>query len=134
MIVTPQLDQQLQLAMQSVQYDGAEEEGGFILKREDEYLFVKVKNANTGTEVALVLFTADRAEFGTKVIPHQKDGWIIWASFHSHPGNSVMPSSTDLTKLFKGFPNNFIYSPKSKKLNWYQYRAEKSAWVYQILQ
>ncbi len=119
------LPEQLRLARESVRLGGAEEEGGFILKKTnatgDEYKFVKITNANTGTPIAPVLFSANKAEFGQKIIPLFREGWINWASFHSHPGHSVRPSSTDLNKLFKGHPVNFIYSPRGGDLAKYTF-------------
>ena len=52
-----------------------EEEGGIILHNPavpDQYEFVKLRNQNTGTEIAPVLWTADRQEYAEKIISELK--------------------------------------------------------------
>lgn len=87
-----------------------EEEGGIILSKDNEFVFHKLRNQNTGTPIAPVLWTADRNEYATIVLPKFKDGWRHYASFHTHPQFQPFPSQIDLTQLFPGFPINFIFS------------------------
>ena len=109
-----------------------EEQGGFILKEKGlaNYKFIPVKNANTGAAEALCLYIADRQQFNNEVLLLTIDGeWEIYASYHTHPeGCRAMPSNTDLTKLFEGFPTNYIYSP-NKELNRFDYQAVTDGWV-----
>lgn len=108
-----------------------EEEGGFIVRKDDEYRFHKIRNANTGTPVAEALFTADKTEFGDKIIKGEmiKNKAIIDSSFHTHPTNyPPIPSHTDLTRLFKGFPINYIYSPSLSTLVQYTIQKDTKSW------
>lgn len=113
-----------------------EEEGGVILhlpaiahnkfsSPEDEYVFLKITNANAGTPVAPVLWTADRGEYAVKVIPRFASGWKQVASFHTHPSFLPFPSSIDTNQLFPGFPVNYIYSPLYKSIAAYNYHKIK---------
>ena len=90
-----------------------EEEGGIILHNPavpDQYEFVKLRNQNTGTEIAPVLWTADRQEYAEKIIPKIMNGMRHYASFHTHPRFLPIPSRIDLNELFPGFSINYIYS------------------------
>lgn len=91
-----------------------EEEGGVIIHQADtdEYEFVHLRNANTGTPIAPSLFTADPIEFVTKVAKRFKDGWRMHSSFHTHPAFTPYASAEDRRHLFKGFALNFIYAPR----------------------
>lgn len=95
-----------------------EEEGGIILRNKelDDYEFVKVRNDNEGSEIAPVLWTADRFEYAKKIIP-MLASWRHYASFHTHPKFPPIPSSIDLGTLFPGFPINFIYSQALKEIS-----------------
>lgn len=100
--------------------DGNEEKGGFILRKGNSYQFVHVLNSNTGTPIAHGLYTADKVEFGKKVlklIMTAGCGWSHYASFHTHPnGYASTPSNIDLYKLFTGFNINYIYATQQKEL------------------
>ena len=125
------IDNALKRAINQCQNIDLEEEGGVILHHPDKaYMFVKIRNANTGKPLARGLWTADRAEFGKKVIPTFKDGWTVHASFHTHPQFSVNPSMIDMTELFMGFPINYIYGNKTKQLARYTW-VEKGVSVRQ---
>jgi len=104
-----------------------EEQGGFIVKirNKEEYRFIPIRNSNTGTPTALVLYTADVAEFNEKIAMPMLDGeWSVYASFHTHPkGMRALPSSRDLTELFTSFATNYIYAP-GKELNMFDYNAK----------
>jgi len=95
-----------------------EERGGVILHHpdRDEYVFIALRNSNTGTAIAPVLFTADRDEYAEIIIPLFKLGWKSYASFHTHPQFSPYPSSIDMNDLFPGFYINYIYSGTQDKL------------------
>lgn len=95
-----------------------EEEGGVILYNaaEDSYRYEKLRNSNTGTPIAPVLWTADRYEYAEKVIPTFSKGWKHYASFHTHPQFIPYPSSIDYSELFPGFPINYIYSPATQEI------------------
>ena len=105
-----------------------EEEGGFILHKadSDEYKFVKITNRNTGSPVAKALYTAEKQEYGDKVLVEVlKHGWTEFASFHTHPpGFGPFPSEIDLQQLFTGFPINYIYSPDMNLLMQYTLNKE----------
>lgn len=102
----------LQHAISLYNPDLNEEQGGFILKKSEEYFYVPVKNENTGKPMALALYTADKEEFNQKVVfKSLQDDFEIFASFHTHPkGMRALPSGVDLRFLFTNFPINFIYS------------------------
>ena len=133
MELTENLKIELRQAANTCFEEGKEEEGGFILKKGDDFHFIKVWNANRGNPIAVALYTADREYFGKVVVPFFSKGWELWGSFHSHPGTSVAPSGTDINRLFRGHPNNFIYSPKSKRMVWYKYTPDigngQSGWL-----
>lgn len=98
--------------------EGLEEEGGVILENitTSELQYIKVRNANTGTEIAPVLWTADRFDYAKKVLPLYAQGWKRYASFHTHPQFVPYPSSIDFNVLFPGFPINYIYSPVTQEI------------------
>ena len=102
-----------------------EEKGGIILCKDAEYSFALLANDNTGTDLAKVLWSANRKEYGSKVIPMIKDGWEQYASFHTHPKFKPIPSSIDMEKLFEGFPRNYIYSPEFKTFGIYVWEGEQ---------
>lgn len=92
-----------------------EEEGGIILNKENDYLFVKIKSIFSGTPTAIGLYETDKSELGKKVLMRMSsEGWQMYASFHTHPSFSAEPSNTDMTYLFRGFKHNYIYAPRSK--------------------
>ena len=103
-----------------------EEEGGVILQKGDEFRFIKLTNTNTGKPLAPVLWTADRNEYATQVLPLFKDGWTQSASFHTHPCFLPLPSGIDLFQLFPGFPLNFIYAPMHDVVVGYKAAPEDS--------
>jgi proteasome lid subunit RPN8/RPN11 len=88
-----------------------EEEGGLILSKDEERLFIKIKNKHKGTVQAVGLYETDLTELKDKVFSKLSEGWKMYASFHTHPSFSPSPSSLDLNSLFVGFVYNFIYSP-----------------------
>lgn len=99
-----------------------EEEGGFILRKEENFEFVKISNQHTGTSAAAYFYEANRTEYGSKVISKYNDGFKNHASFHTHPlGCRARPSMTDLSRLFNGAPCNFIWSPSFRELIRYIY-------------
>ena len=122
-----QLEGSLKTALQQamVQCPGTnEEEGGVILQGPTEFEFIKLRNQHTGTPVAVGFFEADREEYGQLVIPRFDAGLKNFASFHTHPtGCRAMPSTIDLTRLFNGFPINFICSPSMGELYCYTHRG-----------
>lgn len=93
-----------------------EEEGGIILRKENEFSFVKITNNLSGLPIAQGLWEAERNEFAQKVLSKYKLGWRVYASLHTHPIFLPIPSALDLSELFRGFPINFIYSKKYKKI------------------
>lgn len=111
-----------------------EEHGGIILVKDDVFEFIKLKNENTGTSTAYALWTADRNEFSKLIIPRLKDGWRQYASFHVHPSFTAYPSSIDLTKLFLGFPINYIYSTKDNVLMEYKYNKDDDVGCWEAAQ
>ena len=106
-----------------------EEQGGFIIQAEDSFEFVKVSNMNTGDPIAPVLYTADPNEFGALVHARRFEtpSWRLYASFHTHPGCSTTPSSTDLRKLFCNFQRHYIYAPLGKRMTLYTLHQEVEA-------
>lgn len=91
-----------------------EEEGGIILNKDDDYVFVRIKNIHENTQTAYGLYETDLCELKTKIFPKIAEGWKLYASFHTHPMFGASPSSLDINKLFEGFKNNYIYSPIQK--------------------
>jgi proteasome lid subunit RPN8/RPN11 len=123
-----ELPEVIRIAKQTCGYSG-EEEGGFILRNktdQESFDFVKIKNSNTGHPIAAVLYNADRQEVGEKVIRRTLNGWQVFASFHTHPGTSTVPSTIDLKNLFTTFKINYIYSPKADELAQYTIRPIES--------
>lgn len=114
----------LLLAILSCDSPNFEEEGGVIVSEKSTVLevntFIKLKNANTGTDIAPVLWTADPHEFAKKVIPKISRGGRLAASFHTHPRFAAQPSQVDLSQLFLGFKDNYIYSPTQNELTHWQ--------------
>lgn len=107
-----------------------EEEGGVIMYSAtlNSYDFIKLRNQNTGTDIAPVLWTADRDEYAKLVIPLYSKGWKQFASFHTHPQFLPRPSGIDLNVLFPGFPVNYIYSRVVQEITQWnvdQYDKEK---------
>ncbi len=94
-----------------------EEHGGWILNKGDEFKFFFLRNDNTGTPRANVLFTANREDVGRGPLKYLvKDGWKNYGTFHTHPQFPVSPSDTDWNFLFQNSPYNFIYSPVTLQL------------------
>lgn len=98
-----------------------EEDGGIILCKDDMYIFFPIRNSNTGTPIAPVLYSADRDVYAKTILPMFKDGWRQYASFHTHPQFTPYPSHIDMTQLFKGFLTNYIYSGVYDKLMRYEW-------------
>lgn len=88
-----------------------DEEGGLILKRNEDCCFVKVENKYAGTDIAGGLYETEMQSLSKNVFPLLKEGWQMFASFHTHPMFSASPSSIDMTKLFLGFKYNVIFAP-----------------------
>jgi len=105
-----------------------EEQGAFIIQREGvaEYEAYWVTNINSGTPRASGLYTANRDEYGEKILKKVLTGdWFEYASFHTHPrGFGSYPSIMDLRQLFTGFPINYIYAPDMELLMRYNYDKE----------
>lgn len=95
-----------------------EEEGGVILSRDDEYCFVKITNIHQGTDTAVALYEAERNELGRCVFDKYRDGWQLFASFHTHPQFAPYPSYIDLDTLFQGFAHNVIFAPLHKTFSY----------------
>ena len=91
-----------------------EEEGGIILNKDEDYMFVRVKNIHEATQTAHGLYETDLVELKDKIFTRMTEGWKMHASFHTHPMFGASPSSLDINKLFQGFPQNYIYSPIQK--------------------
>lgn len=111
-----------------------EEEGGFIVRKGDEYQFHGVTNRHTGTETAVVLYEPVAQEYGDKVIVSYGQGYQNFGSFHTHPtGCPARPSMTDLTRLFNGQPVNFIWSPSLREMKKYTFvSANESYTVWRV--
>src|SRR4051812_44783759 len=104
-----------------------EECGGIILCRGDNYMFTKLRNQNTGTPKAQVLWTADRNEYSRLVYPllFAKDGkWQQHGSFHTHPQWSPNFSSEDLRSVFRSYPINYIFGGLDRRLVKYYWEDE----------
>lgn len=110
-----------------------EEEGGFIVRREQEFEFHHVKNQHTGTPVAVGFYEPEPQEYGDKIIQSYSRRFYNYGSFHTHPtGCRALPSMTDLTRLFNGQPHNFIWSPSLNELNWFEFAHDDKteiAWI-----
>lgn len=105
-----------------------EEEGGVVMHLDyDKYEFIKIKNVHAGSATAIGLYEADSIEFSEKAISKMKDGWKLYASFHTHPTFPPQPSSLDVSTLFQGFKYNFIYSPLKKKYGCCMWLSESLA-------
>ncbi len=112
-------------AIDLLETDGEYEEGGFILKKGDDYKFVKINSIVPPTHAAS-LYIASPKEYGEKIIMAMDDGWFPDSSFHTHPnGYGSYPSITDFENLFLGFGRNYIYSPAKEELAFYQYKDSK---------
>ena len=122
------LHQSLRAAISETDATGLnEEQGGFILKKDNQFAFHLVRNSNTGTPRAVGLYTADKNEMGKKVLTNVMAGWDVYASFHTHPkGFPAMPSTVDIRELFTGHPTNFIYAPQEKTLNRFTLETDDS--------
>ena len=107
-----------------------EEEGGIILLKDDQYVFEKIKNKNSGRNEASVLYEVTSEGMQEQIFPRLKDGWKMHASFHTHPSFSTTPSSIDLGKLFLGFRYNFIYSPSGESFSLSEWIDENSCVYY----
>lgn len=95
-----------------------EEEGGVIFSRGNEYCFKKISNIHQGTDTAVALYEAEKNELGKCVFDKYKDGWTMFASFHTHPQFAPYPSYIDLDTLFQGFEHNVIYAPLYEKFSY----------------
>ena len=95
-----------------------EEEGGVIFSRDNEYCFAKINNIHQGTDTAIALYEAEKNELGKCVFDKYKDGWVMFASFHTHPQFAPYPSYIDLDTLFQGFKHNVIYAPLHEKFSY----------------
>jgi len=133
-----QLDGSLREAIQQAiaQCPGEnEEEGGFIVQNGEKYEFHHLVNQHTGTPVGVALYEPDQQQYGDRVIGSYSRGFINFGSFHTHPtGCRALPSGTDLTRLFNGQPNNFIWSPSLKELNWFAFDGNdgtETSWFFQ---
>jgi proteasome lid subunit RPN8/RPN11 len=91
-----------------------EEQGGLILRKDEDYLFVPIKNIYAGTYTSIGLYETDKIELKMKVFTRMSEGWRMFASFHTHPMFSATPSVTDMSYLFQGFESNYIYAPKPR--------------------
>ena len=80
-----------------------------------------------GTATAISLYEADALEFSEKAISKMKDGWQLYASFHTHPTFEARPSSLDVSTVFQGFKYNFIYSPLKKEYGCCMWLSESLA-------
>ncbi len=113
-----------------------QEEGGFILLnlKFKKFEFIKIQNANTGP-IAAGLYTADRAEYGEKVLTKVLTGnYEEYASFHSHPpGYGPYPSRIDLEQLFTGFPVNYIYAPDLEVIVEYTFDIKNKVWIQKLV-
>ena len=125
-MLTQQLKTVLLLAMS--QCPGlSEEEGGIILRKQEDFLFVKISNQVSGTAQARCLYVANAQEVGNKIIP-LLDSWVMYGSFHTHPtGYPASPSMLDLRALFRGFPINIIYAPGMKQLTSWRFLKTKES-------
>jgi proteasome lid subunit RPN8/RPN11 len=101
-----------------------EEEGGLILNRGDEFVFVPVQNIYKGTPTAAGLYETEQSDFTGKVFPLLKEGWKFYASFHTHPSFSPNPSGLDLNVLFQGFKHNYIYAPRPETFSYTTWGVE----------
>jgi hypothetical protein len=108
----------------------SEEEGGLILKKEAQYLFVKIRNIYEGTATAIGLYETDKLELKERIFSRMGDGWQMHASFHTHPCFSATPSSTDMTYLFQGFKYNYIYAPRPKAFSITSWEGDNSQTKY----
>jgi proteasome lid subunit RPN8/RPN11 len=90
--------------------DAYEEEGGLILEKDGEHMFVHLTNKYKHTPKAFTLYEANLDEFKNNITPRVAEGWKLKASFHTHPRFYSDPSAVDLQKLFQGFKINYIYS------------------------
>jgi proteasome lid subunit RPN8/RPN11 len=104
----------------------SEEEGGVILNKDDYFEFIKIKNAHADTSVAFGLYETDLSELSMRVFPKIAEGWKMYASFHTHPTFSPVPSSIDMTKLFQGFKYNIIFSPIKDMFSYSFWNNEES--------
>ena len=111
-----------------------EEHGGIILKQGDKYDFVYLNNANSGTDIANGLFTADRKEHGSKVIVRFKEGWKQYASYHTHPQFLPYPSYIDMTQLFTGFKHNYIFSGLTGETMKYTWLDDNTALIPELVE
>jgi hypothetical protein len=110
-----------------------EEEGGIVLTRKgQDFIFVKVKNLHEGEPTAYGLYVADPEEFGQKVIPMIGAGWEMYASFHTHPQFSPLPSQLDYDKLFQGFKYNYIFSNRDREFSCSEWSAQKDLHTFTI--
>jgi len=107
-----------------------EEEGGIILEKDGEYVFVHVKNKHADTPRAPTLYETDLTELKEHVLGKVAEGWKFYASFHTHPSFSPNPSNLDLSELFTGFKYNIIYSPKLDLFSFNQWVGNKSITYY----
>jgi proteasome lid subunit RPN8/RPN11 len=107
-----------------------EEQGGIILNKDEEFLFVKVKNIYEGTGMAAGLYETDQNELSSLVLSKVSEGWKFYASFHTHPQFSPAPSSLDLGKLFQGFKQNIIFSPIMEMFSYSEWFGEQSLHYY----
>lgn len=107
-----------------------DEEGGIILAKEGECVFVKVKNVYAGSDAAAGLYETDQTELQEKVLTKVVDGWKFHASFHTHPQWMPNPSRLDMEKLFQGFKHNVIFAPTTNMFSYTRWIDEKHSTYY----
>lgn len=105
--------------------DPVYEAGGFILEKNKQYGFVDVPNKHHGTQIGQALYEPAMEVFAKILNPYFKDGWKLFASFHTHPSFTAQYSNIDYENLFQNFPINYIKSIRYDQIIKYSWINEK---------
>jgi hypothetical protein len=119
----PGLSAILEDAVRQITTVPGEEDGG-VLVRDPAGLvsFIYLANSLAGTPEAAGLYVPSPEEYGRRVVSGFGRGLLTFASIHVHPGwIPALPSTTDLTYLFRGFPENYIWAERGRDLRRYTY-------------
>lgn len=121
--LSPELVRVLQDAIRQCSGIRYEEDGGVLVESPDgKVSFVHLANSLSGQARAGVLYMPSPEEYGRRVVSRFGEGLLTVASFHTHPnGMPALPSGIDLRYLFRGFPQNYIWSPEKRDLRRYAF-------------
>ena len=110
-IIDSTYDEELQNAVEYLKKIKDHEEGGIILKKNDQFKFIPCKNIS---DCKKYIYVPDMNELFE--IMDEDDECTIYGSVHNHPFSPAIPSHIDVEDLFKNFVKNSIFSNVEQKL------------------